>query len=286
MFGAVEKWVQSLPDRGSSLNNTLSSESVKAGGNHKGGANSGHQHGGGFYTIPGVSSLPGMGTGSHSKVSGSPFEMFNKKREMGEFGDGPSGGTQSWHAQGQYQVGTLVEYNGSTYRCIQSHHADASNWTPDQVASLWTKTGAHMTLESGQAPQPAYSPQPQWQSGGYDQQSFPHAGVASPPAQDHNAYAVPTSYQQGFNDGGHEPTQPVHLPPGAYGEHADPFGYGGTPGQEYGGSAPGPYGRQSSQPGPYGQQQSYGQEQQQQYGQGQQQQQYGGQQGPYGSSGY
>jgi hypothetical protein len=263
MFGAVEQWVQSLSDRGSSLNNTLSSESVKAGNNHKGGVNSGHQHGGGFSTIPGVSSLPGMGTGSHSKVSGSPFEMFNKKREMGEFGAAPSGGAQQWQAQGQYQAGTVVEYNGSMYKCIQTHHADAANWTPDTVASLWTKIGTHTPLEPGRAPEPAYSPQPQWQAGGYDQQSFPHANVASPLNQDHAAYPVPSSYQQGYSDGGYEQhTQQQHLPPGEYGQHTDPYGYGGTPGQAYGGSTPGPYG-QSGQPGPYGQQQ-----------------------GPYGSSGY
>jgi hypothetical protein len=281
MFGAVEKWVQSLPDRGSTLNNILSSESVRAGHNHKGGNNGPHNHGGGFSTLPGVSSIPGMGSSSHSKVSGSPFEMFNKKREMGEFGDAPSGGAPGWHAQGQYEVGTIVEYNGSTYKCIQTHHADADNWTPDRVASLWTKIGTntHTVLEPGRAAEPAYSPQPEWQAGGYEQQSFPHANVASPVGHDHGAYAAPSSYQQGYSDGGayEQPhTQMQNLPSGEYGQHADPYGYGGTPGQAYGGPAPGPYGQESGQPGPYGQQ-SYGQSHGQSYGQ---------QQGPYGGSGY
>ena len=35
MFGVVEQWVQNLPDRGRSLNDILSAQSVRAGRNHK-----------------------------------------------------------------------------------------------------------------------------------------------------------------------------------------------------------------------------------------------------------
>jgi len=105
MFNAVEQWVRNRPGGGSNLNQVLGSESVKAGKNHiggpAGGGSSGHVHShGGFSFSP---SIPGFG--SHSKVSGSPFAMFTKKRELG-FEDEPVGGYgESSHGdqqQGQY----------------------------------------------------------------------------------------------------------------------------------------------------------------------------------------
>jgi len=82
MFAVVEEWVQRLPGRGVGLNDVLSSESVRAGKNHQASVPPGvpHNHGPGLQ-IPG---LPGFG--SHSKVSGSPFDMFSKKRSEAGFG--------------------------------------------------------------------------------------------------------------------------------------------------------------------------------------------------------
>jgi hypothetical protein len=254
MFSAVERWVQGLPDRGHSLNTLLSSESVKAGKNHKGEGQGGggHQHGGGFSTIPGVSSLQGLG--SHSKVSGSPFEMFNKKRELGEFGDVPASGPSQWHPQGQYQAGTVVSFNGSTYKCIQTHHADAPNWTPDVAASLWTKTEAHNPAASSysQTPQGAYSPQPQWQAGGYEQQSFQPTHNPQPMQEDQYSYQVPTAYQQGYSDAGAYSHQPQPSP-GQYGQSGSQYGQGG--GHGYGHQQQDPYqgAHGSAPPGPYNQ---------------------------------
>jgi hypothetical protein len=299
MFSAVEKWVQSLPDRGRNLNDVLSSASVKEGKNHIGGNNhlsppggSGghgaggpaHSHGGGFSTLPGMSGIPGMssitGFGSHSKVSGSPFEMFNKKRDLGEF-EGASSGAPGWQPQGQYEAGTVVNYNGSTYKCIQTHHVDAPNWTPDQVASLWTKQETHSSSAS-------YSREPQYQSGGYEQQPGLQPGHSSRPRDDDPyAYEVPTTYQQGYNEPqygeGASYAQPAQPSPAPYGQtdpysHPDPFGYGGSQGGQYDSPTPAPYGQGYGQ---QGQNQSYGQS----YGQSHGGQSYG-QQGPYGSSGY
>lgn len=44
MFEAVRTWIQSLPDRGDSLNQVLGSESVRNGKNHKAGVDEGHSH--------------------------------------------------------------------------------------------------------------------------------------------------------------------------------------------------------------------------------------------------
>lgn len=57
MFAVVEKWARSQPGGGSQLNDVLSSESVKAGRNHHGGANPHlHSHGG-----PGDVNMFGLG---------------------------------------------------------------------------------------------------------------------------------------------------------------------------------------------------------------------------------
>jgi hypothetical protein len=238
MYGAVERWVQGLPDRGHNLNNVLGSESVRAGKNHKGGENSGHQHGGGFTTIPGASSITGLG--SHSKVAGSPFEMFNKKREMGEFDDLPSssGGASAaaWQQSGQYPAGTIVSFNGATYKCLTTHHADAPDWTPAAAPSLWARMQADHNVSG------TFSPQPQWQAGGYEQQSFQPAHHVQH-VQDDGAYEAPTSYQQGYEGAGHYGQPPQASPA--------PLGYG-VP-QQGQGQAPYQGGYQNPPPGPYGQ---------------------------------
>jgi hypothetical protein len=111
MYSVVERWVQSLPDRGSSLNQELGSESVKAGKNHTavgGSGGGGHSHGGFSF----ANSIPGFG--SHSKVSDSPFAMFTKKRELGFEDEGsgePSGGAYEGQ-QGEYQQQSQGRYYG------------------------------------------------------------------------------------------------------------------------------------------------------------------------------
>ncbi|PPJ51760.1 hypothetical protein CBER1_08213 [Cercospora berteroae] len=82
MFETVNKWVQKRGDRGQGLNNILSSESVKAGHNHKvanlqssfqGVQQLAHSHG---MNIPGV----GPGAGSHSNTRGGVFDMLAEQR--------------------------------------------------------------------------------------------------------------------------------------------------------------------------------------------------------------
>lgn len=106
MFAAVEQWVQRLPDKGASLNDILSSESVKAGNNHQGGqTDAPHSHG-----SLNLSAIPGIqGLGSHSKVSGSAFEIFTKRRKMTPAAEAPQGieANSSWWT-------TELGYSGQT----------------------------------------------------------------------------------------------------------------------------------------------------------------------------
>lgn len=48
----------------------------------------------------------------------------------------PPAGASAWQANTTYAVGDEVTYEGSTYRCIQSH-TSLSNWQPSNVPALW-----------------------------------------------------------------------------------------------------------------------------------------------------
>jgi hypothetical protein len=88
MFEAVRTWIQSLPDRGDSLNIVLGSESVRNGKNHKAGVNEGHAHnlapsfgnmgmpGSGFGGAGGFQPQPGQnaGGGHQGNYGGSGFK--------------------------------------------------------------------------------------------------------------------------------------------------------------------------------------------------------------------
>jgi Heterokaryon incompatibility protein Het-C len=185
MYNAVEQWVRNRPGGGSNLNQLLSSESVKAGKNHTGGgqdpsAPHTHSHGG-FSFSP---SIPGFG--SHSKVSGSPFAMFTKKREMG-FADEPVGGYgegSSGQQQGQYQQ--------QQQQPQQQSQQPAQGWN--------------------------YGQQP-----GYGQPAYPPQGQS--PGGEGYTYTMPTSYQSGYNEyqppqGGYgQPPAGQYPPP-----HQGPYG--------------------------------------------------------------
>ncbi|GAB0106525.1 hypothetical protein JMUB6875_55110 [Nocardia sp. JMUB6875] len=45
----------------------------------------------------------------------------------------------AWQQGLRYNVGDVVSYNGSQYRCIQAHTADAPDWTPPNTPALWQK---------------------------------------------------------------------------------------------------------------------------------------------------
>ncbi|OQV22757.1 hypothetical protein BV898_03194 [Hypsibius exemplaris] len=47
-------------------------------------------------------------------------------------------GAIPWQVGAAYTVGQQVSYNGNVYNVIQTHTADAQNWTPDQVPALFS----------------------------------------------------------------------------------------------------------------------------------------------------
>ena len=68
MFRAVQRWIDSLPDRGANLNDKLSSESVRKGHNHTAGA--GGVLGSGESQIPGLPGGAGPGYGNTHEAAG------------------------------------------------------------------------------------------------------------------------------------------------------------------------------------------------------------------------
>lgn len=44
----------------------------------------------------------------------------------------------AWNTEATYAVGDRVKYNGTLYRCLTAHTAQAA-WTPTDAPSLWAK---------------------------------------------------------------------------------------------------------------------------------------------------
>ena len=225
MYQVVERWAHSRPDRGSSLNDLLSSESVKAGKNHQGenSSTTAHSHGAGLPGLP--TNL--LGSGSHSKVSNGPWAKLAQLRAN-------SG------------VGREADFASSAQ--VMS---DAFPGTETAYDATRPPTGPAMEfsqLQQQQQPQPPYSQD----ASSYSQPPnfYPQA-----PYQQEQPYAD-GSYQQGYAPGPPAPGEP--YPPQGYSQGDPPYGYGygydpnaPPPGQ---GPSPGPYGYDPNAPppAPYG----------------------------------
>ncbi|KAK5136637.1 hypothetical protein LTR08_002651 [Meristemomyces frigidus] len=130
MFAVMEKWVHSLPDRGQSLNQSLSSESVKAGRNHK---VADFQQS----LQPLEHELQNATSGSHSTTAGGPFAMFAQQQRSvdsdikgeqsytGYGGAAPQDYSQASYAQGPPEPAGYAAEGGSAYPTAYSQGYDA-----------------------------------------------------------------------------------------------------------------------------------------------------------------
>lgn len=160
MFAAVSEWVQRLPDRGASLNDALSSASVRAGKNHQTDTPQSHESG---FQLPG---LPGLG--SHSKVGGSPFDMLTKTRGETGFGAaeyGGSGEPSNWvSGQGYQEQAEPVAPSEPTYQPIYGQWQWEENQQPqaqDPEYAYEVSTGYQQGYSDdypSQVPQPPPGP--------------------------------------------------------------------------------------------------------------------------------
>lgn len=243
MFAAVEKWAHSLPQRGAELNRTLSSESVKAGNNHTGPGGNPHMHGGAHGAAQLNSKI--IGLGSHSKVSGSPFEKYGLKRD-GPMDDAPLGEPSPVYGGGNAPPGAYGDnppYPAQTLDQNQPASNFPTDFTPHDPTTFSTAYNQGMN-----------QPYPQQGSGGYgsppppQQQQPPYGGSPYPPQQDFyggNQYPPQQPYDnnnpyppQGAPYQGGQPLYPPHQQPPYDPNNPYPQqqqGYGGAGGQQWGG---------------------------------------------------
>jgi len=248
MFGAVEKWVHSRSDRGRDLDHVLSSESVKAGHNHKGG--NPHDHSGGHGNPQaGIASFLGgaQGGASAGGQSSSSSGGFPGAGFLGSFTSSGQGGS-SGGVSGL--LGSLTG-SGGGHGTGASPLSFLSGGKRDFDDSSTSGPGA-----------PAYAPPQQYQheSGSYGQAQGGQWGQAAPEtgAQQvqNDPFAYPTAYQQGYegsyNDGsqGHQQQQQQQGGVGSYDQGAN--AYEGQGGYGYGGQ------QQQQQQQPQHQHQDYG----------------------------
>jgi hypothetical protein len=216
MFDVVKRWVDGRSDRGHSLNNTLSSESVRAGKNHSGDndhshgqgqhGHSGHQasgsHGGAHgqshgqqSAFPSFANVNIPGVGNLGKLSSGPFALLNPNRPRD------------------------LDFKGPT------DSSDAYGRGPSpQPSPGWGIFQPYESQYAGGVPPETYAYQ-DTQGSAYDHGQY-YAATGGPGAAD-AAYTMPTAYQQGY-----EPYAQQQPPPPQDGQ-GQWSGYGSGPYTQY-----------------------------------------------------
>lgn len=252
MFDVVHRWVETQPNRGANLNKVLSSEIVKAGDNHKGGAPHAHSGGGGAtahapqtggMSLPGFStfqqniqnSIPGMGNFQHNLNNFSAFRSVDEGDSTPPVSQTYGGYTAPPGPPPQHNEG----YTAPPGPPPQHHHQQ----NPQQY-----------NYNSSIPQNDYYNPPPPGGPGQYP--PFP----AGPRPNDPDAY--PTAYQQGYEVNEQAPMgRPGQYGGGGYGHYGQENhqeGYGQQGQQGYGEQYGGQQGYQQGQ-GQYGDNQSWGQ---------------------------
>jgi hypothetical protein len=235
MFEVVKNWAHNY--HGKDLNDILSSESVKAGHNHSGthDHSSGHGHG-----AAGVSNFQGHshGGGHSSKPSGGSNDLFGSL--AGKL-PGPLGGVLSSlggssgpsREMGDDMPGSP---HAASYRPSSSPHPSPQ----------WSNFQPYQSSYTGEAYQPPTEYSNAVPTGGYGWSHGQYSGGQG----EEPSYAVPTSYQQGYENYGSAPgyhAQPPaqQPPPGSYGAYGQSGAYDaydqgqtGGSGRQWGGGGP------------------------------------------------
>ncbi|RDW74988.1 hypothetical protein BP6252_06130 [Coleophoma cylindrospora] len=202
MFNTVRKWVDEQPDR-HALDNVLSSASVKAGHNHKGGSSSRdlHDH---------------SALGGHGKTSGSIWSEI-QSRDLGSM-EGQDGNPALSYLNPSPQPGSPMPHQNPEYGYQGANqgrpHSQGGYLSPGPQGGNY------------QAPLPAQNYQQEPYGGGYQQP------YGQGPPQGYGQEPYGGGYQQPYGQG----------PPPGYGQGPPP-GYGQGPPHGYGqGPPPGQWG--------------------------------------------
>ncbi|KAI6798895.1 heterokaryon incompatibility Het-C [Hortaea werneckii] len=165
MFRVVEQWVQSQPDGGAKLNHLLSSESVRAGHNHK---VQDFQHS----LQPLQNEMQHLGTASHSHTAGGPMALFAQQRSL------------DTDTRGQTYPGGYADSGAGPHDYAQASYSHAppapAGFAPEGGSAFPTAYQQGYEAPYTQAPPPP--PQGGYQQGyqgGYDQ-SGGYGGYGDP----------------------------------------------------------------------------------------------------------
>ncbi|KAH0542732.1 hypothetical protein FGG08_002871 [Glutinoglossum americanum] len=143
MFEVLQRWTNSLPDRGASLNKILGAEGVKKGLNHTGGNHD--------YGPLGIAPGKIHGYGSHSKVSGSEWEK-RKKRKEGKTRDideayGASGSSARYSAEDYYSGGGYYDQDKRSKEHKEQREYKEKDYKKDKKSERKDKYGDHGSKE-------------------------------------------------------------------------------------------------------------------------------------------
>ena len=209
MFDVVKRWAHSRPNGGADLDHILSSESVRQGKNHIGGDQE-HSHAGGL-----GSSF--VGSGTHSKVSGAPWEKLYKMRNV--TGVGRDGLDDVAGAIPGAFPGT-----GTAFDNTRPPTGPATGYTPglsEPGPYQQNSYGRQSPYPPGQEPgygappsapswDPIYAPPPSFDS--YrPQDPYSTPGAYPPSQQGYDYQNTPQPY--GYDPNAPPPSQPQHPPP-------------------------------------------------------------------------
>lgn len=222
MYEIVRRWGDAQQNRGIHIDQILSSESVRAGKNHIGGDKA-HSHGSG-----GIGGF--MGSGTHSKVSGAPWEKLSKLRNATGVGRDDVGGDVGGNP-GAYGYDTLGpapfsnEYNAPTPEPIYAAPSDQAQYQQGSYgrqSPYPTQAPNYPTDLSTNPPYPA--------SSALDNYASQQSGLGSSQYQDsyHPGAYPPSQQQQQQQPGyGYASPQPYPYDPNVP-QHQQGY-YGGPP---------------------------------------------------------
>lgn len=213
MFNTVRRWVDELPNRGS-INHVLSSASVKAGHNHKGGDKDRdtHSHGALF--------------GGHGKTSGSIWSEI-QARDLDSM-EGRDGNPQNAYQSSEPQLSgsSTVPPRSPKYGYESGAYRPETTGGPDSYPDSYSAPNQY----AGAPPYGYQQPPYQQGYGGYQGYGYPNQNSyqQSVPYPEQPAYGGPAQYQSGYNQG------PAPPGPGGY-QQGPPYPGDYQPRPPYGG---------------------------------------------------
>ncbi|EMD61369.1 hypothetical protein COCSADRAFT_201801 [Bipolaris sorokiniana ND90Pr] len=223
MFEVVKNWAHNY--HGKDLNDVLSSESVREGHNHSGNHDHSHGH---SHGAAGVASFQGhshshSGGGNSSKPSGNSNNLFGS---LGGMVPGPLGGLLSGLGGGS-STGQSREF-GDEGPASPTGFAYRPPPSP-QPSPQWSNFHPYQSSYAGEAYQPPAEYSNAVPAGGY---GWSHGQYSGGQGQE-PSYAMPTSYQQGYESYGAAPgyqgQPPVHHhqppPQNSYGGYSQGGAY-------------------------------------------------------------